>query len=83
MQSSNVVRVNFTLPNEIYLAFKCLVPERRRSKVVTSLIAEELKKRERDLSKAAKAVEKDKSLLRGMKEWDKTLTDGLEDIEWK
>ena len=83
MGSSNFVRVNFTLPRGIYVAFKCLVPERRRSKMVASLISGEVKKLEQRLYKSAKAVETDKALNKEMEAWDSTLTDGLDNAPWK
>ena len=83
MKSPSFVRVNFTLPIGIYVAFKCLVPERRRSKSVASLIGLEVKKLEQRLSKSAKAVEADKALHKDMEAWDNTLSDGLDDAPWK
>ena len=76
MRESGFVRVNFSLPQSIYVAFKMLVPERKRSSVVTSLIQMEIKKMERALYKAAKAVEKDAGLNKEMQAWDDTLADG-------
>ncbi len=83
MRATEFVRVNFSLPQNIYLAFKMLVPERKMSRVVASLISSEIKKLEQDLTKSAKAVEKDAGLNKAMQDWDSTLADGLDDSEWK
>lgn len=83
MRTANFVRVNFTLPKTIYVIFKSLVPERKRSSVVTSLIKNEVGRLEMDLHKAAVAVEKDRALNKEMRQWDSTLTDGLEDAPWR
>ena len=83
MKTANVVRVNFTLPKTIYVVFKSLVPERKRSSVVTSLIQHAVGKLQRDLHKAALAVEKVKALNKEMRHWNSTLTDGLEDAPWR
>lgn len=83
MSYTDYIRVNFILPKELYHSLKVLIPERRRSKVVSSWIQEHIEKMEDVLYKVAKAVEKDKTLNREMKDWDVTLTDGLEEWEWK
>jgi hypothetical protein len=83
MRDTSYVRVNFTLPKDIYLAFKILVPERKRSRLVTSLIAGKVKKLEEGLVKAAEAVEKDKALNKELADWDSTLADGLDETRWK
>lgn len=80
---ASYVRVNFLLPEEVYHALKVFIPERKRSKVVTDLIREEITKREEELYRKAKAVEMDDGLNREMKDWDITLEDGLGETEWK
>ena len=81
--SSNTVRVNFTIPEKLYRTIKAIIPERQRSKVVSQLLEEEVKRREESLFKIAQAVEKDRELNKEMAEWDVTLNDGMEEIEWK
>jgi len=83
MGQPHYVRVNFMLPEKIYLALKTFIPERKRSQVVADLLKEEIEKREKALYKIAQAVEKDTALNREMKDWDVTLNDGLEDDQWK
>ena len=77
MNRSSYVRVNFMLPKNLYLALKSLIPERKRSWVVTKLIQGEIHKREKDLFKIAQSVEKDAGLKKEMKEWDVTLADWI------
>ena len=83
MKQRNLVRVNFTLPRNVYMSLKASVPERKRSQLVARLIESELAKREDALYEAAKAVEKDKALNREMKDWEMTLDDGLGETAWK
>ena len=83
MIRSNYIRVNFMLPKEVYISLKALIPERKRSQVVTGLLQHEIKKRKNDLFKIAKSVDKDTALNSEMKEWDTTLKDGLGETEWK
>jgi len=80
---TETVRVNFTIPKEIYYALKMVIPNRQRSKVITKLIKQEVQKRELLLSGVAKAVEKDKMLNEEMSDWGVTLNDGVKDLEWK
>jgi hypothetical protein len=51
--------------------------------IVAQLLSKELKKREASLSSIAKAVENDKSLNKEMAAWNKTLSDGMDNWEWK
>ncbi|MBI1883903.1 MAG: hypothetical protein HYS08_06820 [Chlamydiae bacterium] len=83
MSAVGFVRVNFILPKNLYQALKALVPERKRSKLVTNLIQKELKRVENNLYKVARAVEKDKKLHQEMQIWDVTLNDGLDDHEFQ
>ena len=83
MRTSPSIRVNFVIPKSLYTTLKALVPERKRSQVVTKLLQTELAKLENHLLKAAQSLEKDKSIHKEMKEWNVALSDGLEDEEWK
>lgn len=83
MFKSNYIRVNFMLPRDIYSALKSLIPERKRSQVVSHLLENEIRKREQELFKIAKSVEKDSALNKEMKDWNTTLNDGLGETEWK
>ncbi|MBI2119299.1 MAG: hypothetical protein HYT97_06705 [Elusimicrobia bacterium] len=83
MFKSNYVRVNFMLPRDVYSALKSLIPERKRSQIVTNLLQSEIRKREQELFKIAKSVEKDSALNAEMKDWNTTIHDGLGETEWK
>ena len=77
------VRVNFTLPEGIYDAFRVIIPKRQRSKVVSQLLKKEIERREKSISEIARAVENDKALSKERALWDKTLGDGLDNLPWK
>ncbi len=77
------IRVNFTIPESLYQAMKTSIPKRQRSQIVANLLKKEIEQRERALYEIAKAVEQDANLNKEMTEWDETLTDGLDDSEWK
>lgn len=68
-----------SLPNNLSHRFKALVPSKQRSKIISKLIEEEVKRREQQLFECAQAVENDKELNHEMREWDITLKDGLSD----
>ncbi len=76
------VRVNFILPQEVYHALRILIPERKRSQVITALIKEEITRREKELYRMAQELEQDKELNQEMREWETTLKDGLGESEW-
>jgi len=77
------VRVNFTLPENLYSALKMFIPERQRSQVISKLVEKEIEKRAHHLSKIALDVENDKTVAKDMKDWGNTNSDGLEDHPWK
>lgn len=79
----NCVRVNFTLPENVYDAFRIIIPKRQRSRVISELLKEEIERREKSLAEIARAVENDKDLHQEMASWDSTLNDGLDDLPWK
>ncbi len=79
----NCVRVNFTLPENIYDAFRITIPKRQRSKVISELLKEEIERREKSLAEIARAVENDKDIQKEMTLWNPTLSDGLDDLSWK
>lgn len=79
----STVRANFLLPADIYHDFQVVVPKRKMSKVIGRLMRKEIEKRNKSLYKIAQSVEKDTKLNKEMKDWDDTVNDGLEDLEWK
>ncbi len=79
----NCVRVNFTLPENVYDAFRIIIPKRQRSRVISELLKEEIERREKSLTEIARAVENDEALHKEMAQWDTTLNDGLDDLRWR
>ena len=72
-------KVLISIPDQLALRMKVVIPSQQRSKLIARLIEKEVEKRERALYECAVAVEKDSALSRDMKEWDITLQDGLDD----
>jgi hypothetical protein len=70
-------KVLISLPNQLAVRMRAIIPNRQRSKIITHLIEEEIEKRERILYECALSVEKDKDLGQEMDEWNITLNDGL------
>lgn len=70
-------KVLISLPNQLAARMRATIPARQRSKIITRLIEEEIKKREHALYECAVAVENDNDLNLEMEEWDVTLIDGL------
>jgi metal-responsive CopG/Arc/MetJ family transcriptional regulator len=75
-------RILISLPQELALRLKAMIPDRQRSKVIQSLLESEIAKREAQLYKIALAVEKDEKLHREMQDWDVTIGDGLDNEPW-
>ena len=72
------MKVLFSIPDPLYSRMTAAIPPRQRSKVIARLLENEIKKRERELYKAALAVEQDEELNLEMKDWDVTVGDGIE-----
>jgi hypothetical protein len=75
-------KVLISMPDSILSRLRAIVPDRQRSKFISSVVEKELKKREQNLFKCAQKVEQDKELNADMKNWDVTLNDGLEHESW-
>jgi hypothetical protein len=75
-------KVLISMPDSILSRLRAIVPDRQRSKFISSIVEKELKKREQNLFQCALKVEKDKALNADMKNWDATLNDGLEHESW-
>jgi hypothetical protein len=65
-------KILISLPNQLVTRMRATIPPRQRSKIITSLIEKEIKKRERALYECALAVEQDAALHKEMAEWDIT-----------
>lgn len=75
-------KILISMPEQLVLRMKTVIPQKQRSKVIACLIEEEIEKRERSLYECAMQVEKDKELEKEMQDWDVTLNDGLTDETW-
>ena len=78
-------KILISLPDQLAMRMRAAMPTRQRSKIITHLIEEEVKKREQALYECAKAVQKDSVLQKEMEEWDVTINDGLnknDDESW-
>jgi len=66
-----------SIPDSLVVRMRASIPDRQRSKIVTSLIEQEVQRREQMLFECARDLEKDVNLNKEMDEWDITLQDGL------
>ncbi|MBU4267419.1 MAG: hypothetical protein KJ808_01015 [Acidobacteria bacterium] len=71
-----------SIPDSILSRLRAIVPDRQRSKFISTIIEKELKKREQALFQCALKVEQDKALNAEMGDWDATLNDGIEHEPW-
>lgn len=71
-----------SIPDQLVLRMRAVIPNRQRSKEISSLIEKEVEKREKSLFNCALAVEKDQNLKNEMSDWNITLQDGLTDESW-
>ncbi|MGA2935787.1 MAG: hypothetical protein ABSF52_01635 [Syntrophobacteraceae bacterium] len=72
------MKVLVSIPDSLYARMMATVPPRQRSKVIAKLLENEIEKREQELYQAALAVEQDQELNAEMKDWDVTVSDGIE-----
>lgn len=75
-------KILISMPDQLAIRMKAVIPTRQRSKTFTYLIEQEIEKREKALYECALAVEKDSALQQEMKDWDTTLQDGLDNESW-
>lgn len=75
-------KVLVSIPDSLIDRMKAVIPSRQRSKILSELLEEEVKRREADLYRCALDVENDKALAAEMKEWDATIEDGIDDEAW-
>jgi hypothetical protein len=76
------MKVLVSLSDELYARMQAVIPPRQRSKVMASLLEEEVRRRERELYECALAVEHDEQLQTEMADWDGTVGDGIETETW-
>ncbi len=67
------------IPDDLATRFKAAVPARQRSAFIADLLRKALPEEEDALYHLAVAVEQDQALNEGLKDWDATVADGLED----
>lgn len=70
-----------SIPDDLAYRLRVTIPIRQRSKVISSLIANEIDQREKSLYACALEVEKDQALNEEMRTWDITTNDGLTELE--
>lgn len=75
-------KVLVSIPDSLMDRMKAVIPARQRSKLLSKLLEDEVKRREADLYRCALEVENDKGLAAEMKEWDATAGDGIDDGTW-
>ncbi len=75
-------KVLLSLPEGLVSRMRALVPDRQRSRFITRLVEEELKRREEELYRIAREVEQDESLRVEMADWDVTAADGADHEAW-
>lgn len=75
-------KVLISIPDSILARLRVIVPDRQRSKFISTIVERELKKLERVLFQCALKVEQDKALNADMKDWDVTINDGIEHEPW-
>ncbi len=63
------MRITLTIPDPIAKRFQAAVPPRKRSRLITTLILGELKKKETALEAACIAANKDKAAAKEIDEW--------------
>lgn len=76
------MKVLVSLSDELFARMQAVIPPRQRSKVVSELLEEEVRRREQELFECALAVEQDEQLRAEMAEWDVTVGDGIETETW-
>lgn len=75
-------KVLVSIPDNLVDRMKSVIPSRQRSKILSKLLEDEVKRREAELYQCARDVENDKGLTAEMKEWDSTIGDGIDDETW-
>lgn len=77
-----MTKVLVSMPARVLSRMRALVPDRQRSRFITRLVEDELKKREAELFHCAQEVERDAALNAEMREWDVTVSDGVDHESW-
>lgn len=75
-------KILISLPDELASRMRFIIPDKTRSKVIATLLAHEIEKREHELYRIASEVEAERELNREMEEWSVTSGDGIEHETW-
>lgn len=75
-------KVLISLPDELAARMRATIPPRQRSKVLSKMLEEEIKRRESALYECALKVEADQSLNEEMDDWNTTVGDGIDAESW-
>jgi len=71
----------FSLPDQILVRMRAIIPDRQRSKIIAVLLLAEIERREEMLYKSAMELEACEGLTEEMLDWDKNLGgDGLDEL---
>jgi hypothetical protein len=75
-------KVLLSLPDGLADRMKAIIPPRQRSKVIVSLLENEVKRLEADLYQCALEVENDQAMNSELEEWNTTVGDGIDAETW-
>ncbi len=70
-------KILISIPDELAMRMKAVIPTRQRSKVITQLLEKEVQQREGVLYDCARHVDTNLVLREEMAEWEVTVQDGL------
>lgn len=71
-------KILVSLPDDLVMRMRAVIPARHRSKLITDLLKKELERKEQELYECACEVEKDDKLNQEMADWEVTVGDGIE-----
>ncbi|MBS0288988.1 MAG: hypothetical protein JSS07_02975 [Proteobacteria bacterium] len=72
-------KILVSVPDELAFRIRTAIPARQRSRIISKLIEQEVKRREDALYRAALALDANEGLSQEMKEWEQAFgNDGLE-----
>ncbi|MBI2891716.1 MAG: hypothetical protein HYY13_13150 [Nitrospirae bacterium] len=63
------MRITLSIPDQVAKRFQSAVPPRQRSRLVTELIARELRRKTHALEAACKAANRDKTVEKEIDQW--------------
>ncbi|MDO8954001.1 MAG: hypothetical protein Q7V63_04040 [Gammaproteobacteria bacterium] len=66
-----------SVPDHLIMRMRGAIPSHQYHKLIVSLLEREIELREKELYECALQVEHDQELNHGLKGWNNTLTDGL------